>query len=94
MIVKVKGINVRYNGETYSKDEELTIADEHMNDDLFEFVADDPAVDPVDPDESELEYDKITKEQIIERLEKDEVEFKKSADKKELFEVLKNHLES
>lgn len=91
MIVKVKDLNVRYNGQPYTKGEELTIKDEHMRDDLFDFVADSPVGE--DPDGSELEYDKITREQIIDRLEKDGVDFKKSADKKDLFEVLKNHLE-
>ncbi|MDQ0412719.1 hypothetical protein [Mesobacillus stamsii] len=92
MIVKVKGINVRYNGKSYVKGEELSIQDEHMREDLFDFVAEEPK-NPENTGDGELEYDKITREQIIDILEKDEVDFKKSADKKELFEVLKNHLE-
>lgn len=88
MKVSVKDINVRYKGRTYEKGEALTISDKHFDENLFV-----KAEAAEEEDKNYLEFTpeelgKETNDDLKAFLDKEEVEYSKSATKAQLIEAI------
>ncbi len=80
MIVKVKNIPVRYNGQTYSPEEEFEMDKAHVNENL---------VDVIEEDEDESNpFEKLTKDQLKAELDRLEISYEADAKKDALVKAL------
>ncbi|EPD52763.1 hypothetical protein HMPREF1210_01143 [Paenisporosarcina sp. HGH0030] len=78
MIVKVKEVPVRYNGQTYSPNEEFEMDKAHVNENIVEVVED----DEVNP------FEKMTKDQLKAELDRLEISYEADAKKEVLVKAL------
>lgn len=80
MIVKVKEVPVRYNGKTYSPDEEFEMDKAHVNENIVDVVEDDE--NDVNP------FEKMTKDQLKAELDRLEISYEADAKKDVLVKAL------